>query len=127
MKQEVQVDSFAVVVADATGVVQSWNAEAQRLFGYSPDEVIGRTLDVIVPDSYRDRHWNGFRGLMDGKDVELDRGAVRIPVRHRDGSTAHCAVRLIALVDPWGRLAGAVGVFAEEPPKGEELPELPEL
>jgi PAS domain S-box-containing protein len=121
------MESFAVVVADATGVIQSWNAEAQRLFGYSAEEVVGRTLDVIVPDSYRDRHWTGFRGLMNSKNVELDRGAVSIPVQHHDGSTARYAVRLIALVDPWDRLAGAVGVFAERPPEDEELPELPEL
>jgi two-component system CheB/CheR fusion protein len=43
------VEPFAVVVADATGVIQSWNAEAQRMFGYSADDVIGRTLDVIIP------------------------------------------------------------------------------
>jgi PAS domain S-box-containing protein len=127
MTQEVEMQSFAFVVADAAGVIQSWNAEAQRLFGYSAEEVIGRTLDVIVPDSYQDRHWTGFRGVMNGKDAELDRGAVRIPVRHRDGSVAHCAVRLIALLDPWGGPAGAVAVFPGQSPEGGESPELPEL
>jgi len=121
------MEPFAVVVADATGVIQSWNAEAQRLFGYPADEIIGRTLDVIVPEHYRDRHWTGFRGVMNSVDTELDRGAVRVPVQHRDGSIEHCAVRLAALLDPWGRPVGAVAVFAEQLPEADGLPPLPEL
>jgi PAS domain S-box-containing protein len=121
------MESFAVVMADTAGVIQAWNEEAQRLFGYPAGEVIGRTLDVIVPDSYQDRHWAGFRDVMSGKDTELDRGAVRVPVRHRDGSVAHCAARLIALLDPWNRPAGAVAVFTGQQPEGDDLPELPEL
>jgi PAS domain S-box-containing protein len=118
---------FAVVVADAAGAIQSWNAEATRLFGYPAQEVIGQTLDVIVPESYRDQHWTGFRGIMDSERVEPDRGAVRVPVRHRDGSVAHCAVRLMALLDPWDRPIGAVAVFVDQSPEGEGIPALPEL
>ena len=47
------MEPFAAVVADATGTIQSWNAEAERLFGYPAEEVIGRTLDVIVPSHTR--------------------------------------------------------------------------
>jgi PAS domain S-box-containing protein len=121
------MEPFAAVVSDATGTIQSWNAEAERLFGYPAEEVVGRTLDVIVPESYRDKHWTGFLGVMNGKGIELDRGAVRVPVRHHDGSVAHCAVRLVALLDPWDRPIGAVAVFVGQQPEGEGLPALPEL
>jgi PAS domain S-box-containing protein len=121
------MEPFAVVVADVTGVIKSWNAEAQRLFGYPAEEVIDRTLDVIVPEAYRDRHWAGFRAVMQGADGELDRGAVRVSVQHRDGSIEPCAVRLVALLDPWNRPVGAVAVFVGQQPEAEGLPSLPEL
>jgi PAS domain S-box-containing protein len=121
------MEPFAVVVADATGVIQSWNEEAQRLFGYPAEETIGRTLDVIVPEPYRDRHWAGFRAVMNSEEVELDHGAVRVPVQRRDGSIAPCAVRLVALFDPWDRPVGAVAVFVGQQPEAEGLPPLPEL
>ena len=121
------MEPFAVVVADATGGIQSWDAEAQRLFGYPAEETIGRTLNVIVPEPYHDRHWAGFRAVMNGVDVGLDHGAVRVPVQHRDGSIEHCAVRLVALLDPWDRPVGAVAVFVGQPPETEGLPSLPEL
>ena len=128
LTQEIDMEpSAAVVVADATGVIQSWNAEAQRLFGYPAEEVIGRTLDVIVPEPYQHQHWTGFRAVMNGEDVGLDHGAVRVPVRHRDGSVAHCAVRLIALLDPWDIPVGAVAVFVGHQPEGAGFSELPEL
>jgi PAS domain S-box-containing protein len=121
------MEPFAVVVADASGMIQSWNAEAERLFGYPAEEVVGRTLDVIVPEPYRDRHWTGFRGVMSSDKVEFDHGAVRVPVRHRDGSVEHCPVRLIALLDPWDRPVGAVAVFVGQQPVGESFPSLPKL
>ena len=120
------MEPFAVVVADATGVIQAWNDEAQRMFGYPPGEVIGRTLDVIVPESYRDRHWTGFRAVMNSAQTGFDHGAVRVPVQHRDGTVEHCAVRLVALLDPWDRPTGAVAVFMGQP-AGQDLPALPEL
>jgi PAS domain S-box-containing protein len=121
------MEPFAAVVADATGTIQSWNAEAERLFGFPADEVIGRTLDVIVPEPYQERHWAGFRAVMSATSTGLDHGAVRIPVRHRDGSVAHHAVRLIALLDAWDRPVGAIAVFAEQPAAGEQAAPLEEL
>lgn len=121
------MEPFAAVVADASGTIQSWNAEAERLFGYPAEEVVGRTLDVLVPEAYRERHWTGFHGVMGSDEVEFDHGAVRVPVRHRDGSVEHCAVRLVALLDPWDRPVGAVAVFVGQQPEGDGFPPLPEL
>jgi PAS domain S-box-containing protein len=121
------MEQFAVVVADAAGIIQSWNAEAQRLFGYPVEEAVGRTLDLLVPEPYRDAHWAAFHTVMKGVDGHLDRGSVRLPVQHRDGSVEHCAVRLMALVDPWDRTIGAVALFVGQRPEGNGLPELPDL
>jgi PAS domain S-box-containing protein len=121
------MERFAVVVADATGVIQSWNSEAERLFGYPAYDAVGQTLDLLVPKPYRDAHWAAFHAVMKGTDITLDRGAVRVPVQHHDGTVEHCAVRLVALADPWDRPIGAIAVFVGQPPEGDGVPELPEL
>jgi PAS domain S-box-containing protein len=119
---------FAVVAADAAGVITSWDAHAERLFGHPAAAAIGQTLDVIVPESHHDRHWTGFRALMsDASGAGLDRGAVRVPVRHSDGSVRPCAVRLMLLRDPWDRPVGALAVFSAEEPPPDGQPPLPEL
>jgi PAS domain S-box-containing protein len=118
---------FALVVADTTGTIQSVNEEAELLFGHSAKDLIGETLDVLVPEPYRGPHWAGFRGLMASDDTGLDRGAVIIPVQHGDGAVAPHGVRLMQLRDPWGRAIGAMAVFAVNEPEPGEFPPLPEL
>jgi len=117
---------FAAVVAGADGVIQSWNAEAEALFGYPAGKAVGQTLDLLVPEAYRDRHWAAFHALMAHVEDGIDRGAVRLPVLHSDGEARPCAVRLVALLDPWDRPVGAVAVFARDPDDGN-APPLPEL
>jgi PAS domain S-box-containing protein len=50
----------AIIYADAQGVIAFWNTGAERIFGYSESEAIGKSLDVIVPENLRKRHWEGF-------------------------------------------------------------------
>jgi PAS domain S-box-containing protein len=49
-----------IIFADREGVVQVWNNAAADLFGYLPEEAIGRTLDIIIPEHLRHAHWEGF-------------------------------------------------------------------
>jgi PAS domain S-box-containing protein len=123
------VVTHAFVVVDRTGVIAAWSAEAEELFGQSSSEAVGRTLDLIVPESHRDRHWAGFRAVLGGMNAETqwDRGAVVIPVLHRDGTVRPTAVRLVVLRDALERAAGAVAIFIADPPSGDEWSHLPAL
>ena len=53
--------SDAIIYADAEGLIRFWNKGAQRIFGFTADEAVGRSLDLIIPDKLRDRHWQGYR------------------------------------------------------------------
>lgn len=123
------MEPFTVVVADAEGVVQSWDTEAESLFGHPADKVVGRTLDVIVPEAYREAHWTAFRALMSGAsaDEPSDRGAVILPVQCHDGSLRPTGVRLMLLRDAWGRPVGAAAVFASSDSAPEGAEALPAL
>jgi PAS domain S-box-containing protein len=54
----------AVVATDHDGVIRVWNPGAERIFGYRADEALGQSLDLIIPESLRPRHWEGFRRVM---------------------------------------------------------------
>ncbi|WUD72218.1 PAS domain S-box protein [Streptomyces sp. NBC_00510] len=49
-----------VVIIDSEGLIRYWNHGAERIFGFSAAEVDGRSLDVIIPERHRQRHWDGF-------------------------------------------------------------------
>lgn len=54
----------AVIFADNDGLIRLWNDGAALMFGYSADEALGNSLDLIIPEKLRGRHWDGFRGSM---------------------------------------------------------------
>ena len=51
----------AVIFTDREGVIQLWNRGAEVLFGFAADDVIGTRMDVIIPERFRQAHWEGFR------------------------------------------------------------------
>ena len=48
------------VTADKDGVTHHWGREWENLFGYTPEETLGRRIDLIIPPVLRARHWRGF-------------------------------------------------------------------
>src|SRR5205823_8925968 len=48
----------SIVITDSTGIIQLVNSQTERLFGYERDELIGRPVEVLVPERFRGRHGN---------------------------------------------------------------------
>ena len=57
--------SDAIIATDRTGTISFWNPGASRIFGFTADEAVGSSLDLIVPDNLRARHWAGFNRVME--------------------------------------------------------------
>lgn len=45
-------------------LIRVWNPGAERIFGHRADEAMGQSLDLIIPERLRARHWEGFRRVM---------------------------------------------------------------
>ncbi len=75
----------AVVVADAAGTICFWNAAAERTFGWSATEAVGASLDLIIPERQRERHWAGYREVMATGDTKYGSDLLRVPSLHSDG------------------------------------------
>jgi PAS domain S-box-containing protein len=54
----------AVIFADKDGLIRLWNGGAELMFGYTAKEALGKSLDLIIPEKLRQRHWDGYRGSM---------------------------------------------------------------
>jgi PAS domain S-box-containing protein len=102
----------AIVVADADGTITRWSPGAEALFGYGAATALGQSLDLIVPEALRARHWAGFRQAM--KAPQVKDLAADIPVLCADGQVKHFAGRLLVLSDGLGVAIGAMGIFAAE-------------
>ncbi|MBZ0106543.1 MAG: PAS domain S-box protein [Sulfuricella denitrificans] len=83
------VDNSAdgIVVIDELGVVESINYSAARIFGYPSFEVIGRNVNMLMPDPYRGMHDEGIRNyLRTGEAKVIGRGAREVQGQRKDGS-----------------------------------------
>ena len=90
----------AVVIADRAGTIVFWNRAATSLFGWSDDQAVGRSLDLIIPEPLRDRHWDGYRRVMETGHTEYGGRLLEVPALHRDGRIFSIAFTVTLLTDP---------------------------
>ena len=73
----------AIVFADRDGVIRLWNAGAEAMFGYGVDEAVGQTLDLIIPERLRSRHWTGFHKTIATGVTRYARQVLAVPATRR--------------------------------------------
>jgi PAS domain S-box-containing protein len=104
----------AIVVADPSGAITVWNPAAERLFGFTQADVLGNSLDLIIPGRLRERHWAGYRKTMASGETRYAHDLLRVPAVHKDGGTLSIAFTVGLLYGPQGTVTGIVAVIRDE-------------
>ncbi len=104
----------AVVIADPDGTITYWNDAATRLFGWSPHEAVGQTLDLIIPERLRPRHWTGYQEVMDSGQTSYGDRLLEVPARHRDGRDLSIAFTVTLLHRPGEALPCAIAAVLRD-------------
>jgi len=105
----VENSTDAILSCDATGHIVSWNAGADRMFGYSAGEAIGRPCWFLAPDDVQTRQEEIVRRLLLGEQVEH----LETRQRHQDGRIVHVSMSLSPLRDPQGKIAGFSAILRD--------------
>lgn len=114
LKQLVEAVGDAVIVADASGAITLWNPAAQRMFGHTETEALGRSLDLIIPQRQQQRHWDGYHKTMQTGQTRYGNDVLRVPAVHKDGHTLSIAFTVGLLLSPDGKVAGITAVVRDE-------------
>lgn len=77
----------AIIFADCGGVIRLWNHGAETLFGYTAEEAVGHTLDLIVPEPFRETHWTGFHRAIERGYFAKDESLLTSRATTKDGQT----------------------------------------
>ena len=110
----------AIVVADPEGLVRFWNPAAERIFGFTQAEVLGQSLDLIIPERFRARHWAGYREVMRTGVTRYGTDILRVPAGRKDGQRISIAFTVALLKDPAGRVTGIAAIMRDETTRWEE-------
>jgi len=115
----------AIVATDRDGLIMLWNAGAARIYGHSADDAIGQSLDLIIPENQRARHWAGYHEVMrTGKSRYADGATLAVPAMHKDGKRISIEFTIVPLKDVTGAMQGMVAVMRDITARFEELREL---
>ena len=104
----------AVVIADSDGTIVFWNAAATTLFGWSDDDAVGRSLDLIIPERLRHRHWDGYQRVMETGHTDYGGRLLEVPALHRDGHTLSVAFTVTLLTRPGERRPEAIAAVLRD-------------
>jgi PAS domain S-box-containing protein len=78
--------SDAIVSADRDGIIGFWNPGAEHIFGYSREEAVSRSLDLIIPERLRKRHWDGYSRVMQTGHRYGQGDVLSVPALRKDGT-----------------------------------------
>jgi PAS domain S-box-containing protein len=114
----------AIIVADRDGLVRFWNAGAERIFGHSRDEALGRSLDLIIPERLRERHWDGYRKVMVTGVTRYGDEVLAVPALRRDGGRISIEFTILLLRDEAGDPVGTAAFIRDVTARWEKEKEL---
>lgn len=112
----------AIIASDREGIILLWNSGAERVFGFSEQEALGQSLDIIIPESLRDRHWAGYRETVRTGVSRYGAGDVlAVPGLHKDGRRISLEFTIALLGVAGGQVRGMVAVMTDVTKRFEEM------
>lgn len=103
----------AIISADREGIIQLWNAGAAVTFGYQAEEALGQTLDLIIPERLRGRHWEGYRKVMETGVTRYGRELLAVPGIRKDGTRISLEFTIVLLRDESGTPIGTAAIMRD--------------
>ena len=130
MSQSIDLESFVHAAGDAIiavgndGKIILWNPAAERVFGFTAADAVGQSLDLIIPERFRERHWNGFHHVMLSGQTRYGSEVLRVPALHKDGRALSIAFTVALVKSSDSQTNSIVAVVRDETQRWNEEREL---
>jgi len=109
-RQIVERTPDAIIFADCDGLIRLWNHGAEVVFGYTAGEIIGKSLDAIIPEDLRQRHWEGYARALAAAQTTMGTRVLTTRAKHRDGHKIYVDLSFAVLLGDSGNAIGAMAL-----------------
>jgi PAS domain S-box-containing protein len=116
----------AILAADSVGTIRLWNHGAERIFGIPAAKAIGQSLDLIIPEGLRQRHWEGWGKAMQSGESRYGEAMLRVPALRGDGSRFSAEFSIVMLKDAAGQVTGVAAILRDVTEQREREKQLQE-
>ena len=110
----------AVIISDRDENILFWNASAERIFGFTPDEALGKTLSIITPERFRERHSKGYFHTIQTGQTKYGHTLLRVPAVHKDGRSISIAFSVSMLFDEQKQAIAIAAIIRDETERFQE-------
>jgi len=116
----IQTAGDAIIAAAPDGTIVFWNAAAERIFGYNVSEVLGQSLNVIIPERFRQRHWQGYQRVISTGQTRYGADVLRVPAVRKDGRALSIAFTVTLMYSRERQIDAIVAVVRDETKRWQE-------
>ena len=100
----------AIIFVDTAGIVRLWNRAATSMFGFAAEQVVGASMDLIIPEKLRAAHWTGFRRAMETGTTRLNGRPTMTRATHMSGARLYVEMTFAVVRASDGTVLGSVAV-----------------
>jgi PAS domain S-box-containing protein len=118
--------SDAIMHADRQGIIRLWNRGAENMFGYSAAEALGQSLDVIIPENLRGRHWDGYYRVMESGESHYSVDLLSAPALRKDGTRISTEFSMVLVKGEDGKVLGVAAIIRDVSARWQREKELKE-
>jgi PAS domain S-box-containing protein len=116
----------AIMYADRDGIIRLWNKGAERIFAVAKAQALGRSLDLIIPEKLRERHWQGYHQTMATGDTRYGHELLRVPALKGDGGRFSSEFSIVLVRDEFGSPLGVAAILRDVSAQRQREQELKE-
>jgi PAS domain S-box-containing protein len=112
-QQIIENSQDAILFADRDGIVNLWNSGAEAIFGYKAEEIQGKNLDLIIPEKLRQRHWDGYQGVMKTGETRYGKELLKVPAMRKDGKTISVEFTILLVRNRQNEIFGTASIIRD--------------
>ena len=100
----------ALIFSDKNGSIRRWNAAAETMFGFTAEEALTQSLDIIIPEHLRAAHWRGFEAAMSNRTTRLEGRPTITRALHKLGHKLYVEMSFAIVIDDTGEVQGSAAI-----------------
>ncbi len=114
----------ALIFSDLQGIIRTWNSGAQSVFGFSAEQAVGQSLDLIIPERLRKPHWEGFQKAVARGATLPGRTSLITRSLHQSGEARYVDMSFAMVKNAAGEMLGSMAVARDATARFKEEKEL---
>jgi len=123
-QQIIENSQDAILFADRDGIIELWNSGAEAIFGYKKEEVQGKSLDLIVPEKLRQRHWEGYHTVMKTGKSRYGKELLKVPAIRKDGTSISVEFTIMLVRNLRNEIMGTAAIIRDVTERWKQEKEL---